>query len=557
MRKVFLISFMALLTLVLVFNVFGGGGKEEKPEEEKPVEKAEEKDEVPGPDYLQLDITTPELYLGEIFGYAWEGSAEVYKVHVYSRLLWLNSEGKVSGGDLASDYSVSDDALTYKVTLRDGVKWHDGEPLTIEDVTWSLEATLTTSWAGTLFLAAFNTIEGAEEFAAGEADEISGMSVSGNTITFKLKHPCSTFSYVLGQWPILPKHILKNANPKDIYSYESYWAKPIGCGPYMFTEVVKNEYAIMEVYPDYHGKRPGIDKIYMALTGVQMANLVPNNEIDFFATQDPGVIEYMKDYPNYTMYEVPVNYVRYLMCNTVGKNGTENGTAVSNYKVRKALRHALDMELMIEELYPDMGSATYSKMSNMESPYYNPDNEKFEYDPELAKQLLDEAGYDYDYEFTIGYYYNDQIAIDFVETMKYYWEQIGMKVEAVQFTGDLANMFYYERDYDVLYAGLGFTLPEQTFAQFLPTSIMTNTLGTHPKWQELYDDMTVARNERERIEAAHALQDFEQTMLTHIPLYNLNIAYYVNEARVEVPTQYFAELRMAYNRHLEDWRLKK
>ena len=89
------------------------------------------------------------------------------------------------------------------------------------------------------------------------------------------------------------------------------------------------------------------------------------------------------------------------MCNTVGKNGTENGTAVSNYKVRKALRHALDLELMLEELYPGMGSPTNSKMSNMESPYHNPDNEMLEYDPELAKQLLDEAGYDYDYNFTL------------------------------------------------------------------------------------------------------------------------------------------------------------
>ena len=51
--------------------------------------------------------------------------------------------------------------------------------------------------------------------------------------------------------------------------------------------------------------------------------------------------------------------------------------------------------------------------------------------------------------------------------MKYYWEQIGIKVNTVAITHDHANLFYFERDYDVLYAGLGFTLPEQTFAQFL------------------------------------------------------------------------------------------
>ena len=286
MRKVFLVSLMVLMVVALVFNVYAGGGKEKEPEKEETKETVEEKDEVPGPAYLQEDITTPELYPGEIFGYAWEGSAEVYKVHVFSRLLWLDSSGKVTGGDLASDYSVSDDALTYKVTLRNGLKWHDGEPLTIEDVTWSVKATLTDLATGGLFKTAFATIIGAEDFMEGNASDIRGMTVSGNTITFKLKHPCSTFPYVLGQWPVLPEHILKNANPKDIYSYESYWAKPVGSGPYMFTEVVKNEYAIMEVFPDYHGKRPGIDKVYMALTGVQMVNLVPNNEIDFFATQD-------------------------------------------------------------------------------------------------------------------------------------------------------------------------------------------------------------------------------------------------------------------------------
>jgi peptide/nickel transport system substrate-binding protein len=504
-----------------------------------------------------LDITTPELYLGEIFGYGWEGSAEVYKVHVFSRLLWLDNTGKVTGGDLASDYRVSSDALTYTVTLRNGVKWHDGQPLTIEDVAWGVKATLRDSTAGGLFKSAFSTIVGAKEFMEDEAADISGMTVSGNTITFKLERPASTFAYVLGQWPVLPKHILEKANPDDLYSYEPYWAKPIGCGPYMFTEVVTNEYALMEIYPDYHGERPGIDKIYMALTGVNMVNLVPNDEIDFFASQDPGVISYMKDYPNYTMYEVPVNYVRYLMCNTVGKKGTTDGTAVSNFKVRKALLHALDLETMVGQLFGDMGSQTDSKMSNMKSPYHNPNNVMLDYDPELAKQLLDEAGYDYDYDFELVYYYNDQVGIDFVEAMKYYWEQIGMKVNTRLLTGDFANQMYFDRDYDVMYAGLGFVLPEDTFAQFLDTSIMTNVLGSDARWQELYNDLTTARGEQGRIEAAHALQDFEQTMLTQIPMYNLNIAYYVNSARVEIPTQYFGELRMAYNRHFEDWKLKK
>ena len=469
----------------------------------------------------------------------------------------LDSKGLVSGGDLASDYSVSTDALTYTVTLRDGLKWHDGEALTINDVTWSVKATLKDSTAGGMFVNAFNNIIGAKEFAAGTATDISGMTVSGNTITFKLKQKCSTFFYVLGQWPILPEHILKNADPTDLYAYTSYWEAPVGCGPYKFSEVVKNEYCTLDAYADYHGEKPGVDQIYFALTGVNMQNLVPNNEIDFFTTQDPGVISYMKDYTNYTLYQVPVNYVRYLMCNTVGKNNTESGTAVSNLLVRKALLYALDLDVILDQFYGAMASQTDSKLSNLKSPYHNPDNKMLKYDPVLAKSLLDQAGYDYNYEFTIAYYYGDQVSIDFVETLKYYWEQIGMKVTTVKLTGDLANLMYYARNYDVMYAGLGFVLPEETFAQFLDSSIMHQTIGSNAKWQTLYDALSTAGNEAERIEAAFALQDFEQTQLVQLPLFNLDIAFYVNTARVEAPSEYFAEERMAYNRHLELWKMKK
>ena len=507
----------------------------------------------PGPDYLQLDITGPELYEDSVFGYAWESSAEVYKVHVYSRLLWLDGAGNVTGGDLASDYSVSADALTYTATLRDGLKWHDGVPLTVNDVVWGVKATLRDAVAGPLFKNAFGCIVGASAFSDKSTDDLPGLTVSGNTITFKLEKPSSVFLYVLGQWPLLPEHLFTDADPNDLHGHYPFWSQPVGCGPYMFTEVVKDEYAIMSIYPDYHGPKPGIERIYMALTGVAAETLVPNDNIDFFATQDPSVISYMENYQNYTRYDVPVNYVRYLMCNTVGKGGGSAGTAVSDFRVRKALLHALDLESMLENFYGDMARQTNSKMSNMESPYHNPNNQTLKYDPDLAKRLLDEAGYDYNYDFVIGYYYNDQLSTDFVDTMVYYWEAVGIKAKAVLFTGDLANMFYFTRDYDVLYAGLGFVLPEDTFGQFLDSSIMTQTLGSNPKWQELYDNLSSADSQEARFRACFALQDFEQTMLVQLPLFNLDIVYYVNEARVSVPTQYFSELRVAYNRHMEEW----
>ena len=105
MKRGITVIMLLLMAFVLVFTVSAGGRGEEAPptEPDEPAETAAPAAEVPGPDYLQLDITTPELYLGEIFGYGWEGSAEVYKVHVFSRLLWLDNTGKVTGGDLVTE----------------------------------------------------------------------------------------------------------------------------------------------------------------------------------------------------------------------------------------------------------------------------------------------------------------------------------------------------------------------------------------------------------------------------------------------------------------------
>ena len=101
--------------------------------------------------------------------------------------------------DLADSYEISDDKLTYTITLKDGLKWSDGEELTAEDVKFSIETALKAATINSIYTSAFKNI--------------SDMSVDGNTITLTLSSPYASMIDVLAQFAILPEHCLKDADP--------------------------------------------------------------------------------------------------------------------------------------------------------------------------------------------------------------------------------------------------------------------------------------------------------------------------------------------------------
>ena len=218
---------------------------------------------------------------------------------VFDKLINADSTLTPTDGMLAESYKVSEDNKTIEFVLRDGLKWDDDQPLTGDDVKFTLELMLKTPGTNAVASEVVKAIKGSSDFLDGKTDNLEGVTVEGNKVTVNFDSVSANALAVFSQWPILPKHCLEKANPETLQQ-DQFWQKPIGSGPYKVDEVVLNNYATLKRWDGYYKKGSGnIDKIYLFASGENDANLVKNagaGKIDYAwskSTEDAKAIEAM------------------------------------------------------------------------------------------------------------------------------------------------------------------------------------------------------------------------------------------------------------------------
>lgn len=218
---------------------------------------------------------------------------------VFDKLINADSSLNPTDGMLAESYKVSEDDKSIEFVLRDGLKWHDDEPLTAEDVKFTLELMLRTPGTNAVASEVMKAIQGAQDFLDGKTDNLEGVVIDGSKITVNFDTVSANALAVFSQWPILPKHCLENASPETLQQ-DQFWQKPIGSGPFKVDEVVLNNYATLKRWDGYYKTGTGnIETIYMFASGENDSNLVKNagaGKIDYAwskSTDDAKAIESM------------------------------------------------------------------------------------------------------------------------------------------------------------------------------------------------------------------------------------------------------------------------
>lgn len=195
---------------------------------------------------------------------------------LFDKLINADESLNPTEGMLAESYQLSADSKSIEFVLRNDVKWHDGEAFTAEDVKFTCELMLKTPAVNAVASDVFKAIEGAEDFISGKTDSLSGVMIDGNKVTVKFSQVAANALPVFSQWPILPKHALKDADPATLQQ-DKFWQKPIGTGPFAVDEVVLNNYCTLKRWDGYYKKGNGnIEKIYMFASTENDSNLVKN-----------------------------------------------------------------------------------------------------------------------------------------------------------------------------------------------------------------------------------------------------------------------------------------
>ena len=155
-------------------------------------------------EFFETVFVNPGLYMPQKF--------------LFDRLIIADENLTPKKGQLASEYSVSEDGFTIEFILRDGVTWHDGTPVTAEDVKFTVEYSARVPQLNAVAANTYSSLVGYKEYIEGKAAGISGIVIDGRKVTFKFAELDPNALLTFSQWPPLPKHLLKDTDqfkPKE------------------------------------------------------------------------------------------------------------------------------------------------------------------------------------------------------------------------------------------------------------------------------------------------------------------------------------------------------
>ena len=281
--------------------------------------------------------------------------------------------------DLAESWEVSDDNLTFTFYLRKDVAWHDGEPFTAHDVKFTYD---------TILNADVNSPR-----RAGIADVLTPEQiqvVDDYTLKFTLSQVNAAFLVNECQYGIIPEHILGDLTPEEFNAAEFNTQSPVGTGAFMFREWIKDDHVALVKNPNYYKGAPNINFWYY--------KIVENQTVEYAQLQTGEV-----DYAQVTaaLWEDALQQEN-LECMTFPQFGftfyvyqldPEKSPLFLDVRTRRALLHGLDRQALVDSVLHGLGDVAHSTVPPI-SWAHNPDNEpRYEYDPEMAKALLEEAGW--------------------------------------------------------------------------------------------------------------------------------------------------------------------
>lgn len=300
-----------------------------------------------------------------------DAASERVRVLLFNSLVKKNEKFDYVG-DLASNIQRSDDGLTFTFTLNDGVKFHDGRPVTSADAKYTLDLVFSSTFAKS---ASFNEGSGATK----KSYITSVTTPDAKTLVITLTKP----------WVgLLPNLVPVAIIPKDSYAVQK--DHPVGSGPFKFLSYDTSQGVVdLQANADYWQGAPKIPAVRVRVisdTNALQAEL-QSGRIDIAPLPTsllPDSIKQLGENPNLKVHQFPGSNLVLLTFNT-------SAPPMNNVRVRQAICYALDREKMISALLLGQGKIAHSILPE-ESWAYSPGH-IYSYDPAMAKKLLDEAGY--------------------------------------------------------------------------------------------------------------------------------------------------------------------
>lgn len=419
----------------------------------------------------------------------------------FDRLVVINTDGSFDPR-IAKSWDIDGTDITFH--LDENAKWHDGEPVTAEDIvyTFRLQSSPDVQW---LRQSNVKYLEGTDDNGkeTGE-DSIAVTAVDEHTVKLQLKQPADEtriFSTILRDVFVLPSHLLKDIPDADIKD-APFWSSPVGSGPFIFNSQIDGERVEGDANPDYFLGRPNFDHIVIRFMDAStLAAALLNGEVDITSDVSISDLDTLKANPDITV-ESKKSFQYQDLCLNLKDD------AFSDKNVRIAFDKAINKQAIIDNLYKGFGEPAKTILSSSH-PYFNQSVLGNAYDPDAAKKLLEDAGFDFTrtYELTVpkGNQARERSAILIQQDLK----AVGVDVSIV--TYDFATALQNMRDnkYDLLLMGsAGRVDPEDGGVSYFSHT-------EDPKFKELWDKQASGTSFEER---KSYLDEYQQYFVEEVPI---------------------------------------
>ncbi|MGI6096082.1 MAG: ABC transporter substrate-binding protein [Lachnospiraceae bacterium] len=424
MKKKFLSMLLAMAMLASLTAGCGNSSEEPTEDQDTATEAADSETLVYGSgDYTRINPAMDEH--GEI------------NILIFNGLTAHDGDNQVVPG-LAKNWDFDEETCTYTFYLEEDVKWHDGEPLTAEDVKFTIEAIMDPE----------NGSENAPNYE--DIEEIT--VIDEHTIAFKLSAPNVAFLDYMTM-AVLPKHLLEGEDMQT----SDYFRNPVGTGPYKLESWDEGQAITLTKNEDYFKGEPNIDTIIFKIVEDDNAKALQlkSGELNFALLTPKDAATFAED-PAFTCYDMKTSDYRGIMFNFAHEYWQNNRDLIP------AVCYGLDREAIINAVILGQGVEAYGPLQR--NIYNNENVEHYDYNPEKAKEVLETAGCEMGDD---GFYYRDgekvgfvisvgagdQVRIDMAQIAAQQLQEIGMDVtveipEQVDWAGQMAYLIGWGSPFD-------------------------------------------------------------------------------------------------------------
>lgn len=452
---------------------------------------------------------------------------------------------------LADSWEMSEDHTSMTFHMNKNAKWHDGEPLTADDVVFTLKA-VTSEKMDNYYRSKFVCLAGTDDNGiCASPDDLQVEAIDDYTVKIGLKTPKdeqTVLSTLCSFFYVLPQHILDTGDYSDINSSD-FWTSPVGAGPFKYVKDIAGEQLEMTANEDYYLGCPDFKTfVIKVVPATSLTAGLLNGEIDVVGAgsiplSDWGTIE---SSDNLVAESIPSYAYQYMEFNL-----SDGNDAFQDAAVRIAFDKAIDKQLIVDQLMAGEGQVAVGPMPKYH-PYYNDALEGNSYDPNAAKSALEAANFDFNRTYRLivpqGNQVREQSALIIQQNLK----DIGIKVEIE--TYDFATLLEMMRngDFDLGLLGGGSNIdPNESAVIVKPGSAQNYSLLTDGKWYDLAAKGDSLVNFNERKEAFDAYQAALVEDQPYIWLYHQNNLQAHSTRIAEIPMEDF----IWYNYEVWTWKL--